>query len=201
MGLIGGAIGSLIGGGLGALFGSGNEDIPKANYNRPTMDANAQRDLDQLKNSADENVGSIAKGTMAGVEDQGNKFIASMNSSDSPLLSQALKNRAQKSYASDLAKVSRQANIDAMSRHVGRMDAYYSVNARKQQIDQNINAYEKAAAAQAEAYEVELDAARNSAISAVLGQSGRWLGMGMASRDSKKRESAEGLVGPQREMI
>ena len=60
----------------------------------------------------------------------------------------------------------------------------YGLNFRKQGIDQSIEEYARAAKAQQEAYDFELESARNSAIASVLGQTGKFVGAGLAQGES-----------------
>lgn len=183
MGFLGAAIGSGLGGILGGVLGGSGGNIPRADYKKPTLDQGTQYQLGKLQEQADRPMEEYEKESKMGLE-QGAGIQSAISQAGSPEISAALKARAGKSYSADLAKLSRQQDIEAFNEKQAREKMAYGLGFRKKQIDQNIAEYERAAQAQQEAYDFELESARNAAITSVLGQTGKFVGMGLAQGES-----------------
>lgn len=168
----GGAVGGLLGQGLGSLFG---KEEPTAVYNRPYAGGGVIYGQEELDKEAGKSYGQYTSEATAPLQ-EGAKIQSQIAQAGSPELSAALKARAGKSYQSDINRLARQQKMSAFDEKQARDKEAYSLGYRRRNIDQNIEAYEAAAKEQVAAYDREMDSARNSAISAVLGQAGVAIG-------------------------
>jgi hypothetical protein len=178
MGLLGSAIGSAAGGVLGGIFG-GSGDVPTANYNAPTENEQAKYNLAALNKSANKSQAEFEQQAQQGLG-AGKDIQSQVSQAGSPEMSAALKARAGKSYNADLARMSRQQNIGALDTRMGELSTAQALNFREAGINENVRAYQQAAKAQSDAYDQEMDSARNAAIASVLGSAGKWGGMALA---------------------
>lgn len=173
----GSAIGGLLGGGLGTLLGGG--DIPNANYVKPTVSGSVGYGLENLDKDQAKTQEQFTAESTAPLQ-SGNAIQSQISQAGSPEMSAALKAKAGKSYSADINRLYRQQQLASFDEKQKREKEAYALGFRKKSIDQNVEAYEQAAKAQAEAYEQEVESARNSAIAAVLGGAGMLAGVGTA---------------------
>lgn len=169
--------GSLAGGLLGGLLAGGGKDPTLA----PTeMRPEGKVALDAVKARAEMPEEAFAAEANQGIADEARGLVESpqIQSIDQALggpslLGDAMRERSQKRFGSDIAKLQRQGAIGAYDRRRKARDVADALGFQKEQIDYDLEARRVT-------YNREADAARNQVLGQVLGNAGQLVGIGLA---------------------
>lgn len=161
---------------LGGLLAGG--DDPK--FNPATLSYAGSQGLkgvnDAANRSVDQNADILNEGTndpsLLGTADDANRTESALGY-DPAHMGEALRDRSAKRFSSDLASLHRQNSITGFDTKYSLKNKADTLNLQKQSADQGV-------LAQQVSYQREMDAARNTVLSQVLGGMGQMVGMGFA---------------------
>lgn len=166
--------GSLAGGLLGGLLGGGGKDPTLAHTE---MRPDGKVAYDAVQASADRPEEAFATEVNQGLADDARGIVDSPQAQSvdqslggPSLLGDAMRERSQKRFASDIARIQRQGQIGAYDRKRKAQDVSYNLGFQKEQIEADLEAKRVT-------YNREADAARNQVLGQVLGNVGSAIGV------------------------
>jgi len=185
MGVFGSLLGGILGGAAGsALAGGEDPALQKAALSRK-----AQLALDAQKKAAEQSPEAIAAEQMAGAKEAGLGQVpqeALIKRSQQQLggavpadYAKALRQRSEKSYGSDVAKLANKSKIAAVGQKFENERRYQQSQMTQNQLEQS---YQQAMLD----HEAEMERGRNAVIANLIGGAGTMAGYGLASMGGAK---------------